>query len=137
MRRRTSHRAVALVLGALLAGATYWLGIDVLLSGTLGVALGAVAAMLLRVRREFPDRQTGDGWRDGRWAGFSVGVTNLAALVGLQLVPFSDGYRLAVVLLVLLVGLAGYTGGSLAEMERDRSRRERDGESNGTVPADD
>lgn len=135
MRRTALHRALSLALGALLAGTAYWLGIDVLLSGTLGVALGAVVLMLSRVRREFPDRQTGDGWADGRWAGFSVGIANLGALVGLQFVPFPDGYRAAVALLVLLVGLAGYAGGSLAEMERDRSRGEPD--DRGAVPADD
>jgi hypothetical protein len=135
MWRIALHRALSLALGALLAGTAYWFGIDGLLSGTLGVALAAVALMLLWVRREFPDRQTGDGWTDGRWTGFSVAVANLGALVGLQSVPVSERYRVAVALLVLLVGLAGYAGGSVAEMERDRTRTEPD--DSGAVPVDD
>lgn len=135
MRRGTLHRTVAIVLGALLTGATYWLDIDPLLSAALGVALAANVLMLLRVRREFPDRQTGDGWRDGRWTALSIGVTNFAALLGLLSVPFPDGYRAAAGVLVILIGFAGYTGGSLAEMERDRTRSERAG--GDSVSADD
>jgi len=135
MNRAVIHRATALVLGGALAGATYRLGIDALLSAALGVALAATVAMLFRVRREFPDRQTGDGWADGRWTGLSVGVANVAALLGLLAAPVPEGYRAALGVLVLLVGLAGYTGGSLAEMERDRTRRDRvDGD---PTPADD
>lgn len=135
MNRAVLHRTTALVLGAALAGAMYRLAIDALLSAALGVALAATVAMLFRVRREFPDRQTGDGWADGRWTGLSVGVANVAALLGLLAVPVAEGYRAALGVLVVLVGLVGYVGGSLAEMERDRTRRDRaDG---GATPADD
>ena len=133
MRRPTLHRLGSLALGVLAAGAAFRLGIDALLSGSVGLCVGGVALVLLRVYREFPDRATGDTWADKRWTGLSVAVVNAVALLGLGMVPVSADYRMALSVLVILVGLFGYGAGSMAEMERDRTRSER-GEA---VPADD
>jgi hypothetical protein len=114
------HRLGSVVLGALAAGTLYWLGIDVLLSSAVGFAFAVALLLFLRVGREFPHRRTGEGWHDGRWTGVSMLVVNFAALVGVQMLPVPGGYRAAVGLLILLVGFSAYTGGSLAEMERDR-----------------
>ena len=134
MRRPTLHRLASLGLSTLATGGAYWLGIDVLLSGSLGLCVGGVALVLLRVHREFPDRATGDTWADKRWTGLSVAVVNAVALLGLGMVPVSADYRMALSVLVILVGLFGYGAGSMAEMERDRTRSER-GDS--AAPADD
>jgi len=134
MRRPTLHRLASLGLGALAAGGAYWLGIDVLLSGSLGLCTGGVALVLLRIRRAYPDRWTGDTWADKRWTGLSVAVVNAVALLGLDLVPVGADYRMALSVLVILVGLFGYGAGSMVEMERDRTQSER-GDS--AVPADD
>ena len=130
MSRAALHRAASAAFGALVAGAMFWPGIDVLLSSGVGVAVAASLLFTLRVNGEFPDRLTGERWRDGRWTGASLVVINFGALVGLQLVPLPDGYRAAVSALVLFVGLSAYTVGSLAEMERER------GQSARSVPAD-
>ena len=133
MRRPTLHRLGSLALGVLAAGAAFRLGIDAPLSGSVGLCVGGVALVLLRVYREFPDRATGDTWADRRWTGLSVAVVNAVALLGLTMVPVDAEYRMALSVLVILVGLFGYCAGSMAEMERDRTRSER-GEA---VPADD
>ena len=125
MRRPTLHRFASLVSGALAAGGAYQLGIDVLLSGSLGLCVAGVALVLLRIRRAYPDRATGDTWADKRWTGLSVAVVNAVALLGLTMVPVDAEYRMALSVLVLLVGLFGYCTGSMAEMERDRTRSER------------
>ncbi|PSP52462.1 hypothetical protein BRC67_04300 [Halobacteriales archaeon QH_3_68_24] len=125
MRRPTLHRLASLVSGALAAGGAYQLGIDVLLSGSLGLCVAGVALVLLRIRRAYPDRATGDTWADKRWTGLSVAVVNAVALLGLTMVPVDAEYRMALSVLVLLVGLFGYCTGSMAEMERDRTRSER------------
>jgi len=125
MSRRALHRTGSAAFGALVAGAMFWLGIDVLLSSGAGVAVAASLLFVLRVTRQFPDRLTGEGWRDGRWTGASLVVVNSGALVGLQLVPLPDRYRAAVSALVLFVGLSAYIGGSLAEMEREREQSAR------------
>ena len=125
MRRPTLHRLASLVSGALAAGGAYQLGIDVLLSGSLGLCVAGVALVLLRIRRAYPDRATGDTWADKRWTGLSVAVVNAVALLGLTMVPVDAEYRMALSVLVLLVGLFGYGTGSMAEMERDRTRSER------------
>ena len=125
MRRPTLHRLASLVSGALAAGGAYQLGIDVLLSGPLGLCVAGVALVLLRIRRAYPDRATGDTWADKRWTGLSVAVVNAVALLGLTMVPVDAEYRMALSVLVLLVGLFGYCTGSMAEMERDRTRSER------------
>ncbi|PSP47742.1 hypothetical protein BRC60_08205 [Halobacteriales archaeon QH_1_68_42] len=125
MRRPTLHRLASLVSGALAAGGAYQLGIDVLLSGSLGLCVAGVALVLLRIRRAYPDRATGDTWADKRWTGLSVAVVNAVALLGLTMVPVDAEYRMALSVLVILVGLFGYGTGSMAEMERDRTRSER------------
>lgn len=125
MRRPTLNRLASLVSGALAAGGAYQLGIDVLLSGSLGLCVAGVALVLLRIRRAYPDRATGDTWADKRWTGLSVAVVNAVALLGLTMVPVDAEYRMALSVLVLLVGLFGYCTGSMAEMERDRTRSER------------
>ena len=125
MRRPILHRLASLVSGALAAGGAYQLGIDVLLSGSLGLCVAGVALVLLRIRRAYPDRATGDTWADKRWTGLSVAVVNAVALLGLTMVPVDAEYRMALSVLVLLVGLFGYCTGSIAEMERDRTRSER------------
>lgn len=125
MRRPALHRLASLVSGALAAGGAYQLGIDVLLSGSLGLCVAGVALVLLRIRRAYPDRATGDTWADKRWTGLSVAVVNAVALLGLTMVPVDAEYRMALSVLVLLVGLFGYCTGSMAEMERDRTRSER------------
>ena len=125
MRRPTLHRLASLGLSTLATGGAYWLGIDVLLSGSLGLCVAGVALVLLRIRRAYPDRATGDTWADKRWTGLSVAVVNAVALLGLTMVPVDAEYRMALSVLVLLVGLFGYCTGSMAEMERDRTRSER------------
>lgn len=129
MSRTARHRAGSVALGGLFAGSTYWLGIDVLLSSALGVALAGGLLVTLRVTREFPTRRTGEGWQDGRWTALSLVVANFGALVGLQMTPLPDGYRAAVAFLVILVGFTAYLGGSLAEMEREPSDTARPGDS--------
>lgn len=125
MSRATLHRLGSLALGVLVAGATYWLEIDAPLASAIGVASAVSSLLLLRITREFPDRTTGEGWRDGRWTAVSIGVANFAALVGVQATPLSSGYQAAVAFLLITVGLSAYVGGSLAEMERDRLRSDR------------
>jgi hypothetical protein len=95
-----------------------WLGIDLLLSSAIGLAFATSLALLLRIRREFPNRLTGEGWHDGRWTAVSVISINFSALVGVQALPLPGGYHAAISLVIILTGLTAYVGGSLAEMER-------------------
>jgi integral membrane sensor domain MASE1 len=113
------HRILSVALGIALGGMMFWLGIDLLLSSAIGLAFTTALALLLRTRREFPNRWTGEGWREGRWTAVSLISVNFSALVGVQLVPLSGGYQAAVSFVVILTGLTAYVGGSLAEMERD------------------
>jgi hypothetical protein len=100
----------------------FWLGIDVLLSSAIGFAFATALTLLLRIRREFPNRWTGEGWRDGQWTAVSLVSINLSALVGVQSAPLSGGDQAAISLLIILTGFTAYVGGSLAEMERDAVR---------------
>ena len=118
------HRALSLGIGVGTSGTLYWIGIDILLSSAIAVASAVSVTLLFRINREFPERQTGDGWQDGRWTAISMAVANFAALVGVQLIPLPDGYTAAVAFLVISVGLSAYLCGSLAEMERTRFRNE-------------
>ena len=118
------HRLVSLGFATGTGSVLYWLGIDILLSSAIAVAVAVSIALLFRISREFPERRTGDGWQDSRWAAVSVTVTNFAALVGVQLLALPSGDTAAVSFLVFSVALAAYLSGSLAEMERDRSDSE-------------
>lgn len=136
MLRTRHYRFASLGLGAGTGGTLYWFGIDILLSSAITVALAVSVALLFRINRDFPDKLTGNSWEDGRWTAVSLTVTNFAALVGVQWLPLSDGYHAAVSLLVILIGLSAYLGGSLAEMERDRPDNDRTDEDT-TVPEGD
>ena len=125
MSRARAHQVVSFGFTAGTSGTLYLVGIDILLSTAIGAAVGVSIALLFRINREFPERWTGDGWQDGRWTAVSLTVTNFAALVGIQLLPLSDGYNAAVAFLLIFVGLSAYLGGSLAEMERKRSDNKR------------
>lgn len=124
MERARRHRLGALGCAATAGWVLYWLGIDILLSSGVAAAFGVSLALLFRINREFPNRWTGDGWRDGRWTALSLIVINFAALVSVQLLPLSSGYTGAVSFLIIFVGLAAYLGGALAEMERDHGSRQ-------------
>jgi len=136
MSRTLLHRVGSLAAGAVAAGGLYWFGIDALLSGSVGLSLAVSALLLLRVRRKYPDKLTGDGWTDSRWAGVSQAVITAAALLGLLLVPVPAEYRFALGLLVILSGFVGYVAGSLAEMERTAAR-ESEGENRQIPTLDD
>jgi hypothetical protein len=116
------HRILSVALGIVLGGIMFWLGIDPLLSSAIGLAFATTLSLLLRIRREFPNRWTGEGWRDSRWTAVSLISVNFSALVGVQLVPLSGGYQAAISFVIILIGLTAYVGGSLAEMERDAVR---------------
>jgi hypothetical protein len=122
MSRTSLHRVGSLTAGVAAAGGLSWFGIDALLSGAVGLSLAVGALLLLRVRRDYPDKVTGDGWTDSRWAGVSQAVVTASALLGLLAVPVPDEYRLALGFLVVLSGFVGYVAGSLAEMERTAAR---------------
>lgn len=124
MLRARHHRVLSLGIGTGVGGTLYWIGIDVLLSSAIAVALAVSVALSLRIRREFPERRTGDGWQDGRWTAISLTVTNFAALVGVRWIPLSNGYIAAVAFLIIFVGFSAYLGGSLAELDRPRSGNE-------------
>lgn len=121
MPRARRHRFASLGFGVGISGILHWLGIDILLLSAVAVA-GAVSLVLLfRIKREFPERWTGESWQDSRWMALSLTVTNFAALVGVRLLPLSNTETAAVSFLIILVGFSAYLGGSLSEMERDRS----------------
>jgi len=124
----------SLVLGVLAVGVAYRFGVDLSVSAVIGLCVAASALVLVRIAREYPDRMTGDSWADKRWTGLSVGVINVAALTAMW-APDTGEAGLGLGVLVLLVGLFGYATGSMAEMERDRTRAERTGSD--PVPADD
>jgi hypothetical protein len=134
MARTALHWLGSSLVGVAAGGAATWFGIDPYLAGPLGFCTAGCVLLLLRVYREYPDRMTGDTWADKRWTGLSFGVINGAALLAMW-ASVTDENRLALGILVILVGLLGYTAGSLAEMERDRTRQERAG--GDPVPADD
>lgn len=131
---RALHWFGSLLAGVLGGGAVAWVGVGLPLAAVIGLCVATSAFVLGRIYREYPDRATGDSWADKRWTGLSVAVVNAAALVAVQ-APTTDTYPLAAGILIVLVGLVGYASGSMAEMERDRTRDETsDG---GPVPADD
>jgi hypothetical protein len=111
-----------------------WVAGDPMLGGAIGLCLGTVLLLVLRIRREYPDRATGDTWADKRWTGLSNAVVLFAGLVGTIAIPVPTAYEFALSLLVILAGLVGYLAGSLAEMDRDRVRRQ---EKADAAPADD
>lgn len=124
--------AVALGAAAAVAGAQF-VG-DPLFAGTVGLCVAVSVGLLVYIHREYPHRTTGDSWADERWTGLSVGVVNLAALVGLAVVEPSAEALAGAQVLVILAGLVGYLAGSLAEMEREATAGDERPEA---TPADD
>lgn len=122
------HRLVSLGCSTGVVASLSLLGIDILLSSAVAIAVGVSIALLFLLNREFPERWTGQSWQDSRWTAVSLIVTNFAALVGIQLLPLSNGNTAAVSFLIIFVGLAAHLSGSLAEMERDRSNNEQTAE---------
>lgn len=125
----------AVALGGAAAGAGVWFVGDYLFAGAAGVCVAVGVGLLVYIQRHYPHRTTGEGWRDGRWTGLSVGVVNLAALVGLATVEPSPATLAGAQVLVILAGTVGYLGGSLAEMERESAGDAPDGPA--SAPADD
>lgn len=130
---RTVRRwAGAVALGAFALVAVGRLVGDLHLGGALGLCVTASALLLLRVRRDHPDRMTGDTWADKRWTGVSNGVVIVAALAGS--LGATGPERFGLLTVPLATGVVGYVAGSLAEMDRDAARR--DDESASAAPAD-
>jgi len=122
MTRTALRWFAALAVGAVTGAATAWAVGALSLAAAVGLCTAAGALLLLQVRREYPDRLTGDTWADKRWTGLSVGVVTFAALVGPVSVPVGAEYRAVLQLLVVLTGFVGYAAGSLTGMDRESGR---------------
>ena len=121
MERPVRDTLLALGAGGSAAAGLYWLaGVRSLsISLTTGFCLGCALKLVLYVGDRYPAFATGESWADKRWTGVAVGVVTLAAFVGVSpLLPISNELRLALSFLVLSAGLAAYTAGTLAVLER-------------------
>ena len=108
-----------IVVAALVGAGLYWL-IDVpTLSVAAALVWGSAAGTSHWLARRFPDRASGSGWTDSRWAGLGVGVITFAGLLGVNAVDgLPTELRFGLSAVVLGAGYIGYVTGSMAELER-------------------
>jgi len=134
---RDSSFAV-LVAVATVAGLQWFIGVGyVSVSLVTGLCAGCATKLVLYVGDRYPAFATGESWADKRWASLSAAVVSLAALLGVGPgLPLTNELRLALGLLVLSSGLAAYTAGSLAVLERVENDEAVDATDHAT-PADD
>jgi hypothetical protein len=96
-----------------------WLAGHLSLALVAGLCWATALKLVLHVGDRYPAYATGESWADKRWTGLSTGLVTLAALLGVgPTLPISAELRLGLGVLVLGAGLAAYTAGSLAVLER-------------------
>ncbi|MFQ3293359.1 MAG: hypothetical protein ACI9EZ_000059 [Halobacteriales archaeon] len=118
--RRTSRDALASLLVAVaVVGGLYWIGGHASLAVVAGICWGFGLGVTLRTGHLYPAFATGERWTDQRWTGLSVGLTAMAALIGISpFLPMSAALRLEIGFLVVGVGLVSYAAGTMAVLER-------------------
>jgi hypothetical protein len=105
--------------GVGVAGGLQWLASHLSLALVAGLCWATALKLVRHVGDRYPDYATGESWADKRWTGLSTGLVTLAALLGVgPTLPISAELRLGLGVLVLGAGLAAYTAGSLAVLER-------------------
>ncbi len=123
MSTRTLRWATALAVGAAIGGFSYWIVTDTYLAGATALCWGVAGGFLLRIYHRHGNQFLESGWVDPRWTALTIGLVAVAGLPGLTTIVSGEA-RLGIGWLVLGVGLVGYLGGTLSELER-RARRER------------
>lgn len=119
MQRPALNGLLAVLVGTAVGVSSYLFVGYASLAVVSAVCWTAVVWLVGRVGRLYPAYATGERWRDKRWTGLSVGVVTLAALLGVSpTLPLSSDLRLGLGILILGAGLAAYTAGSLAVLER-------------------
>jgi predicted membrane channel-forming protein YqfA (hemolysin III family) len=119
MERAIRDTLVALLIGGGISGGLSWLGGHISLAAVTGVCWACGLKLTLRIGHLYPAYATGETWSDKRWTGLSVGLVNLAALVGVSpMLSLSSELRLGLGLLVIGAGLVAYSAGTLAVLER-------------------
>lgn len=119
MVRTSLYWIVGFLVTLVVSSGLYWFVGNIGLAAVTGLTWGSGLLITLRIARQYPSHTTGDTWADKRWTGVSTGLITLAALVGVNsMLPISVDLQFALGLLIIGVGIVGYTTGTMAELER-------------------
>lgn len=118
MERTTRDTLIALLVGGGISAVGLYWGYPSLAVVT-GLCWAGGLKLTLRIGHLYPAYATGETWADKRWSMLGVGLVSLAGLIGVSpLLPISNELRLGLGFLVLGAGLAAYSTGTLAVLER-------------------
>lgn len=119
MHRPPRDSLLALLVGAAITTALYWLGGYLTLALVTGLCWTGGLKLTLHIGHRYPEFATGGTWTDKRWTGLGVGLVILAGLVGVSpTLHISNELRLGLGFLVMGAGFVAYPAGTLAVLER-------------------
>jgi hypothetical protein len=119
MERTTRDTLISLLVGGGFSAGLYWLAGHISLALVTGLCWTCGLKLILHIGHLYPAYATGETWADKRWTGLGIGLVTLAALIGVSpMLPLSNELRLGLGFLVTGAGLAAYSAGTLAVLER-------------------